>query len=223
MVKERLGRLLPLMSRELEVLTLGSKIQKEVASSMSKSQRDFFLREQLRSIQRELGEGEDNVEITQLRERLAAAGLPEEPRREAERELERLAVIPPVSPEYGLIRTYLDWMVSLPWNLLTGGDIDVARARAVLDADHYDLDKVKDRILEHLAVEKLRRERLGASASSPPESAGEMTPADEAACRWVACATKPRFAATAARTSARCPAASSRASAAPRRAIPYSC
>jgi ATP-dependent Lon protease len=186
-LEAKLRRLIDLLQREVSVRELGQKITAETQQRMSRSQRDFFLREQLRSIQRELGEGDDNVEITQLRERLAAAGLPEEPRREAERELERLAVIPPVSPEYGLIRTYLDWMVSLPWNLLTGGDIDVARARAVLDADHYDLDKVKDRILEHLAVEKLRRERLGASASSPPESAGEMTPEDEAARQPILC------------------------------------
>src|SRR2546423_1240887 len=101
---------------------------------MSKTQRDFFLREQLRSIQHELGEGDDNPEIAQLRQRLEEANLADEARREAERELDRLAVIPPVSPEYGLIRTYLDWVISLPWNVLTGGEIDIQRAREVLDA-----------------------------------------------------------------------------------------
>src|SRR5216684_3091723 len=148
--------------QEATVRELGQKITSETQQRMSKTQRDFFLREQLHSIQHELGEGDENPELAQLRQRLEEAQLPEEAQREAQRELDRLAAIPPVSPEYGLIRTYLDWMVSLPWNALTGGDIDVRRAREVLDADHYDLAKVKDRILEHLAVEKLRRERFAA-------------------------------------------------------------
>jgi ATP-dependent Lon protease len=158
----KLRRLIELLQHEATVRELGRKITSETQQRMSKTQRDFFLREQLHSIQHELGEGDENPELAQLRQRLEEAQLPEEALREAQRELDRLAAIPPVSPEYGLIRTYLDWMVSLPWNALTGGDIDVRRAREVLDADHYDLDKVKDRILEHLAVEKLRRERFAA-------------------------------------------------------------
>ncbi|HEY0583255.1 MAG TPA: endopeptidase La, partial [Chloroflexota bacterium] len=148
----------------------GQKITSDTQQRMSKTQRDFYLREQLRSIQQELGEGEDNPEIAQLRQRLEEANLAPEARAEAERELDRLAVIPPVSPEYGLIRTYLDWMLSLPWSVLTGGDIDVTRAREVLDQDHYDLDKIKDRILEYLAVEKLRRERM----AQDPEASEEI-------------------------------------------------
>jgi ATP-dependent Lon protease len=158
-LEAKLRRLIELLQHEVSVRELGQKITSDTQQRMSKAQKDFFLREQLRSIQRELGEGDDNPEIAELRQRLETANLPDEARREAERELDRLAVIPPVSPEYGLIRTYLDWMLSLPWNVLTGAEIDVSRAREVLDADHYDLDKIKDRILEHLAVEKLRRER----------------------------------------------------------------
>jgi ATP-dependent Lon protease len=158
-LEAKLRRLIELLQHEVSVRELGQKITSDTQQRMSKAQKDFFLREQLRSIQRELGEGDDNPEIAELRQRLETANLPDEARREAERELDRLAVIPPVSPEYGLIRTYLDWMLSLPWNVLTGAEIDVSRAREVLDADHYDLEKIKDRILEHLAVEKLRRER----------------------------------------------------------------
>jgi ATP-dependent Lon protease len=164
-LETKLRTLIDLLQQEVSVRELGQKITSETQQRMSKAQRDFFLREQLRSIQRELGEGDDNPEIAQLRQRLEEANLPDEARRETERELERLAVIPPVSPEYGLIRTYLDWMLSLPWNVVSGSEIDVRRAREVLDADHYDLDKIKDRILEHLAVEKLRKERQSRAAT----------------------------------------------------------
>src|SRR3984893_15253776 len=165
----KLRRLIELLQHELTVRELGQKITSETQQRMSKTQRDFFLREQLHSIQHELGETDENPDLAQLRERLEAAGLSEEALREAQPELDRLAAIPPVSPEYGLIRTYLDWMVSLPWSVVTGGDIDVHRARDVLDADHYDLDKIKDRILEHLAVEKLRKERLASGSAQPAD------------------------------------------------------
>jgi ATP-dependent Lon protease len=124
-LEAKLRRLIELLQHEVSVRELGQKITSETQQRMSKSQKDFFLREQLRSIQHELGEGDDNPEIAQLRQRLEEANLPEEARREAERELDRLAAIPSVSPEYGLIRTYLDWMVSLPWNVLTGTAIDI--------------------------------------------------------------------------------------------------
>jgi ATP-dependent Lon protease len=148
------------MAHELEVLELGRKIQSQAEEQIGKSQREYFLREQLKAIQRELGEmDQDQAEIAELRERIEAAGLPPEARREADRELARLERIPSASPESSVIRTYLDLMVSLPWNVSTGGEVDVAKARDILDADHYDLDKPKQRIVEHLAVRRLRQQR----------------------------------------------------------------
>src|SRR5436309_8623683 len=138
MVKERLARLLPLLSRELEVLTLGSKIQKEVASSMSKSQRDFFLREQIRAIQRELGESDPAAsDINSLREQIDNNQLPEETKRVALKELDRLQQIPPTTPEYTVSRNYLDWIVSLPWTKSTEDKLDLSTAAGILDEQHY--------------------------------------------------------------------------------------
>ena len=162
LVKERLTRLLPLLSRESEVLTLGSKIQKEVASSMSKSQRDFFLREQIRAIQWELGESDPAAaEINALRGQIENNGLPEEAKRIALKELERLQQIPPTTPEYTVSRNYLDWIVSLPWSKSTEDKIDLASAARILDEQHYGLAKVKDRLLEFLAVIKLKNKLKG--------------------------------------------------------------
>src|SRR5262245_51560501 len=167
----KLRRLIDLLQRELAVRELGRKITSETEERLSKKQREFFLREQLRSIQRELGEeGEGGDGIAELRRQIEEAQLPDEARREADRELDRLGSIPEASPEHGLIRSYLEWMASLPWQKLGGGTIDIPRARAVLDEDHFDLEKVKDRILEHLAVKKLREERL-AGAAAPAEGA----------------------------------------------------
>src|SRR5438093_3769813 len=161
-VKERLARLLPLLSRELEVLTLGSKIQKEVASSMSKSQRDFFLREQIRAIQRELGESDQTTsDINSLREQIDANPLPEETKRVALKELDRLQQIPPTTPEYTVSRNYLDWVVNLPWTKSTEDKIDLAAAARILDEQHYGLTRVKDRLLEFLAVIKLKNKLKG--------------------------------------------------------------
>jgi len=127
---------------------------------MGKAQREYFLREQLKAIQRELGElDSEHGELSELRERIDKAGLPAEAQREADRELARLERIPSASPESSVIRTYLELIVSLPWNTSTGGEVDVAAARKILDADHYDLDKVKQRIVEHLAVRRLKQER----------------------------------------------------------------
>jgi len=162
LVKERLARLLPLLSRESEVLTLGSKIQKEVASSMSKSQRDFFLREQIRAIQRELGESDPAAsEINSLREQIENNRLPEEAKKLALKELERLQQIPPTTPEYTVSRNYLDWIVNLPWSKSTEDKIDLAAAARILDEQHYGLTKVKDRLLEFLAVIKLKNKLKG--------------------------------------------------------------
>ena len=158
-VDQKFRRLIDVLQRELAVRELGQKITLETQERLSKTQRDYFLREQLRSIQRELGEDMEGREVEELRKRLDEAKLPEEARREADRELGRLGSIPEASPEHGIIRTYLEWMVDLPWNVMTGGAIDIPRTRTVLDEDHYDLEKVKERLLEYLAAKKLRHDR----------------------------------------------------------------
>ncbi len=161
-VKDRLNRLLPLVNKELEVLTLGSKIQKAVASSMSKSQRDFFLREQIRAIQRELGENDSTAtDINRLREQIESNHLPEEPKKVATKELERLQQIPFSASEYTVSRNYLDWLINLPWAKSTEDKLDLAAAARILDEQHYGLSKVKDRLLEYLAVIKLKQKLKG--------------------------------------------------------------
>lgn len=161
-VKDRLTRLLPLLNREVEVLTLGSKIQKEVASSMSKSQRDFFLREQIRAIQRELGEGDPNTsEANALREQIEKNDLPADVRKTAVREWERLQQIPFSAAEYTVARNYLDWIIHLPWNRWTEDQLDLDGAAKILDDQHYGLTKVKERLLEFLAVIKLKQKLKG--------------------------------------------------------------
>ena len=161
-LSKRLRHLTALMNRELEVLELGSKIQDQVQSEMDKNQREYVLRQQLKAIQEELGEtDETQAEINELRERIDKAGLPEEVDKQARRELDRLSKLPSAAAEYGVIRTYLDWIVSLPWSVTTDDDLDIRHAREVLDEDHYDLEDVKDRILEFLAVQKLKREVSG--------------------------------------------------------------
>jgi ATP-dependent Lon protease len=159
---ERLREISRILSRELEVVELGSKIQSQVQSEMEKGQREYFLRQQLKAIQEELGEGDaEQAEVNELRDRLAALDLPEEVRKAVDRELARLEKLPSASAEYGVIRTYLDWVATLPWSKTTQDNLDLERARAVLDEDHYDLEKVKERIIEHLAVSKLRKDASG--------------------------------------------------------------
>jgi ATP-dependent Lon protease len=161
-VTKRLHRLSEILTRELEVVQLGSKIQSQVESEIDKGQREYFLRQQLKAIQEELGEGdEQQAELNELRERIEEAKLPEEAQKSAERELSRLEKLPPVAAEYGVIRTYLEWLVDLPWSKETEDNLDIAHARTVLDDDHYDLEEVKDRILEYLAVRKLNPESPG--------------------------------------------------------------
>jgi ATP-dependent Lon protease len=161
-VSARLRDILGILGRELEVVELGTKIQSQVQSEMEKGQREFFLRQQLKAIQEELGEGdEQQAEINELREQIEEKKLPEEARKAADRELARLEKLPPAAAEYGVIRTYLDWILSLPWSEATEDNLDLAHAREVLDEDHYDLDKVKDRILEYLAVSKLKNDLSG--------------------------------------------------------------
>jgi ATP-dependent Lon protease len=155
-VGKRLRRLSEILARELEVVQLGTKIQSQVESEIDKGQREFYLREQLKAIQQELGEGdEQQAEINELRERIEQANLPDAARKQADRELGRLERLPPAAAEHGVIRTYLEWMVELPWDKETEDNLELAHAREVLDADHYDLERVKDRILEYLAVQGL--------------------------------------------------------------------
>lgn len=161
-VSERIKKLTIYANRELEVLELGSKIQSQAREEMTKAQREFFLREQLKAIQKELGEmDERTMEINELKEKIAQAKMPPEAQKEAERELERLAKMPPAAAEYTVSRTYLDWLINLPWSKSTEDNLDISRASQILDEDHYDLDKVKERILDYLAVRKLRPEMKG--------------------------------------------------------------
>ncbi|HPW19709.1 MAG TPA: endopeptidase La [Vicinamibacterales bacterium] len=155
-LRERMAELNRVLIKELEVLELGSKIQSQVQSEVGKNQRDYFLREQLKAIQRELGEGDDQAkEIEELREKIEAAGMPDAVKKEALRELDRLARMPVAAAEYTVARTYIDWLVAVPWSARTDEVIDLVRTKSILDADHSDLEKAKDRILEYLAVRKL--------------------------------------------------------------------
>ena len=161
-VEQRLRELSLILSRELEVFELGTKIQSQVQSELEKGQREYFLRQQLKAIQEELGEGDpEQAELQELRERVEQAELPEEVRKAVDRELGRLERLPSASAEYGVIRTYLDWILSLPWSKTTKDNLDLERARQILDEDHYDLEKVKDRIIESLAVAKLKNDVSG--------------------------------------------------------------
>jgi ATP-dependent Lon protease len=161
-VEKRLRLVSTILSRELEVFELGSKIQSQVQSEMEKGQREYYLRQQLKAIQQELGEGDpEQAEVNELREQLENANLPDDVRKASERELGRLEKLPPAAAEYGVIRTYLEWILTLPWQTYTDDNLDLDHAREVLDADHFDLEKVKDRIIEYLAVAKLRNEVSG--------------------------------------------------------------
>jgi len=169
-VADKLKKLTTILNQELEVLELGRKIQNQAQDEMQKMQREYFLREQLKAIQEELGEEDEQaIEAQEFEEKIAAAGMPEEAEKEARRELDRLRKLPTAAAEYGVIRTYLDWLVSLPWQKSTEDQLDIARARQILDEDHYDLEKVKERILEYLAVRKLREERKAAKGETEEE------------------------------------------------------
>ncbi len=159
-VREKLTQLSTFLAHELEILELGKKIQNSAQEEMGKMQREYLLREQLKAIQRELGEeSEEQATVNELRRKIEEAKMPEEALKEANRELARLEKLPTVSPEYSIIRTYVELLVSLPWNKSTGAKIDVPHAREVLDQDHYDLEKIKERILEYLAVRRLKEDR----------------------------------------------------------------
>ena len=155
-VAKRLGEVGAAMQKQLEVLELSQEIQNRVRDNIDQSQRQYFLQQQLKEIQKELGQGDEQaVEIAELREKIDSAGMPAPVKTETVRELDRLERIPSASPEYNMIRTYLEWMAELPWSACTADNLDVNRARRILNKDHYDLDKVKRRILEYLAVRKL--------------------------------------------------------------------
>jgi len=159
-VSEKLHKLVSILTRESEVLELGQKIQNEARSEIEKMQREYYLREQLKAIQRELGEGdEQTADVEEFRKKIDTSGMSEEALKQSKRELDRLSRLPTAAAEYGVIRTYLDWLVSLPWSKSTVDNLDIPHAREVLNQDHYGLKDVKDRILEFLAVRKLRLER----------------------------------------------------------------
>jgi ATP-dependent Lon protease len=161
-VAKRLRRLSEILARELEVAAIGSKIQSQVQSELDKGQREYFLRQQLKAIQEELGEGDEiQAEVNELREQLEAHELPEEVRKQVDRELSRLSRLQPAMAEYGVVRGYLEWIASLPWSTSTEDNLDLAHAREILDADHYDIEQVKDRILEFLAVRRLKPDAQG--------------------------------------------------------------
>ncbi|HTE58984.1 MAG TPA: endopeptidase La [Solirubrobacteraceae bacterium] len=161
-VAKRLRRLSEILAREQEVAAIGSRIQSQVQSELDRSQREYVLRQQLKAIQEELGERDPaEAEVDELREQLAAIALPEDVRRQVDRELARLEKLPQAAAEHGVIRTYLEWIASLPWDKTTEDNLDLAHAREVLDADHYDIEAVKDRILEFLAVRKLKADARG--------------------------------------------------------------
>jgi len=161
-VKSRLEKLSSILNREIELLELGHKIQGQVQTELNKNQREFYLRQQLKAIQKELGEGDSrSAEIDDLQQKVEAANMPEAARKAADKELERLRMIPPESAEHTVVRTYLDWLVSMPWAISTDDNLDIAHARTILDEDHYDLEKIKERILEFLAVRKLKKTTKG--------------------------------------------------------------
>ncbi|MFA0781573.1 MAG: hypothetical protein RJAPGHWK_003104, partial [Candidatus Fervidibacter sp.] len=157
---QRLRDLLPLLSREVQVLELTQKIQEQARQELEKAQREFILRQQLREIQKELGETPE-AEVEELRQKIEEAGMPDEVKEVALRELDRLSKMHPAAAEYTVSRTYLDWLISLPWNKVTEDNLDIANAKRVLDEDHYDLDDVKERLLEFLAVRKLKQDTKG--------------------------------------------------------------
>src|SRR5262245_3185768 len=166
-VRDKLERLTEILNRELSVLKLGQQIQSQVQQGIDKNQREYLLREQLRAIRNELGEGDENqVEVDRLRKAIEDAGMSAEAREQAGREVDRLAQMPPAAAEYGVIRTYLEWLISMPWQQHSADQLDVRRAQQVLDEDHYDLEEIKARILEYLAVRQLRQQRLGTDAAN---------------------------------------------------------
>jgi ATP-dependent Lon protease len=161
-LKDRIQKLVKIITREVELQEISTKIQSQVADEVGKTQRQYYLREQMKAIQKELGEGDDKTaELEEIQKKIEECGLPEEARKAAEKEMDRLAKMPPQAAEYTVARTYLDWLVTIPWSNETEDNLDVAHAKQVLDDEHFDLVKVKDRILEYLAVRALKKDLKG--------------------------------------------------------------
>src|SRR5712692_1581747 len=160
-LRVRLERLNHQLAREVEVLQLRSKIQSDVQDQVTQSQREYYLREQMKAIQKELGEADEQQDIEELRKKIEAAGMSDEARKEGLRELSRLSKMSPAAADYHVTRSYLDWLVALPWNKLSGFKVDLPKAKTVLDEDHYDLEKIKERILDYLAVLQLKPQMKG--------------------------------------------------------------
>ncbi len=161
-VKERLKKILAILTKELDVLKLGEELRNKIKNEMEKAQREYLLREQLKAIKKELGEEDEReAEFKELSERIEKAGMPDEVKKVALKELDRMKMMPPQAAEYTVIRTYLDWLIELPWSKETEDNLDIKRAKRILDADHYDLQDVKERILEFLAVRKLKKDSKG--------------------------------------------------------------
>jgi ATP-dependent Lon protease len=187
-VADKMRKLISILTREVEVLELGQKIQSEAQSEIEKAQRDYFLREQLKAIKKELGEADETtLEVQEYRQKIAESGMPEEAEKEALRELGRLEKMPPQAAEYSVIKTYLDWLTDLPWQTLTEDNLDIAHARQVLNEDHYDLTEIKDRMLEFLAVRKLRLERGMDEEEETAEEGPELSPVHRDAQATVLC------------------------------------
>ncbi len=160
-INKRVDKILQYIKNEIELLEIGNKIQNDVKQQIDRSQREYYLREQLKAIKKELGDEDDEQDIREIREKLAKLQLPDEVRKEAERELSRMEKMHPESAEYTVSRTYLDWICELPWNVSTKDNLDVENVKKILDEDHYGLDKIKDRIVEYLAVRKLKDDMKG--------------------------------------------------------------
>lgn len=172
---DKLKMLVGILTHETEVLELGKKIQNEAREEIDKVQREYFLREQLKAIRKELGEGdEQTADIVEFKEKISLAGMPEEAEKLANRELERLSRLPTAAAEYGVIRTFLEWLVNLPWSVSTQDNLDITHARKILERDHYDLEDVKERIIEFLAVRKLHKERSAVSAEAKADEIDDI-------------------------------------------------
>src|SRR5512146_1960468 len=156
-IHSRLEKVNQHLAKELEVMQLRNKIQSEVQDRVQQTQREYYLREQMKAIQKELGESDETTRDTEdLKQKIEAAGMPEEVKKEALKELTRLARMSPMAADYGVTRNYIEWLAILPWAKSSGGEVDINKAREILDTDHYDLQKVKDRILDYLSVRRLK-------------------------------------------------------------------